>query len=84
MEIYVSEHKSVGTLNPVETSVRVFVDRDFDYGYFVPEHQLFELLTAEQQVVYLQGESAQLDVAPAVAQQLIDIGQTPYAKRRVV
>lgn len=48
MDIQVTEHKSVGTLNPLNTSVRIFVDRDFQYGYFVPEHQLFDLLTDEQ------------------------------------
>lgn len=84
MQIQVTEHKSVGQLAQVETLVRVFVDRDFDYGYFVPERKLFDLLDKAQQDTYLQGTSSTLDVTPAVAQQIIDIGHSPYPKRRVV
>lgn len=84
MEVKITEHKSVATLNPLNTLVRVFVNRDFHYGYFVPEHQLVGLLTDAQTKDYLQGSSACLDVSPEVAQQIIDMGQTPYAKRCVV
>lgn len=83
MQIKVTEHKSIGALNPIEDVVRVFVDGDFHYGYFVPEHQLFGLLTAEQQQDYLRSDTANLDVPVEVAQKLIDLGQTPFTKRRV-
>lgn len=84
MEIQITEHKSVGTLNSLNTSVRVFVGRDFHYGYFVPEHQMFDLLTEDQKQDYLQGTTVRLDVPAAIAQQLIDMSQTPYKKRSVV
>lgn len=83
MEIEVTEHKSVGKIDPMNSAVRVFVNREFHYGYFVREHDLFGLLTPEQQEKYLQGKSATLDVSPDVAQKIIDMGQTPYAKPRV-
>jgi hypothetical protein len=80
MELCITEHKSVDTLNPWNDTVRVFVDGDFNYGYFVREHRLFELLTAEQQVTYLQGRTAKLDVSIAVAQAVVDMGATPFKK----
>lgn len=83
MQINVTEHKSKGTLHPIDTLVRVFVNQDYHYGYFVSEHLLFEHLTPEQQTAYLEGDSALLEVAPETAQKLIDAGHTPYAKVRV-
>lgn len=83
MEIHVTEHKSIGKLNPVATAVRVFVDRDYRYGYFVPEDKLFELLNEDQQAAYLQGESAQLDVPIEVAEKIVELGHTPYAKQKL-
>lgn len=83
MKIQVTEHKSVGRLNPVESMVRVFVDNDFSYGYFVPEHALYELLTEEQQVAYLASSDAHLDVPIEVAEKIVEIGHTPFAKRRL-
>lgn len=84
MELYVTEHKSVGTLNPWNTSVRVFIDNDLRYGYFVPEHEMFALLTSEQQQAYLEGNSARLDVSKEVAQALIDMGHTIHAKPKLI
>lgn len=83
MKIHITEHKSKGTLNPVQTAVRVFIDNDYHYGYLVDEHKLYDLLTPAQRQLYLQGSDVTLDVEPAVAQQLIDIGVTPYKKPRV-
>lgn len=80
MELCITEHKSVDTLNPWNDMVRVFVDGDFNYGYFVRVPRLFELLTAEQQVTYLQGRTAKLDVSIAVAQAVVDMGATPFKK----
>ena len=83
LPLHVTEHKSVGALKSPSTMVRVFVDHDYDYGYFVDEHALFALLSSEQRGIYLQGSEAKLDVTPEVAQQIIDMGSTPYTKRRV-
>ena len=83
MKIQVTENKSTGTLNPIETSVRVFVDNDYNYGYFVPEHTLFGLLTEEQQGVYLASDDVKLDVEIEVAEKIIEAGRTPFAKRKL-
>lgn len=83
LALHVTEHKSVGALKSISTMVRVFVDRDYNYGYFVDEHALFALLSSEQQGIYLQGSEAKLEVSAQLAQQIIDMGSTPYTKRRV-
>ena len=84
MKIQVTEHKSNGVLSAVDRAVRVFVDNDLHYGYFVPEHQLFALLSVEQQQDYLRSNTSHLDVSPEVAQKIIDMGITPYAKKTVI
>ncbi len=84
MKILITEHKSTGELRPaiVSNAVRVFVENDLHYGYFVDEHQLFEALTEGQRAAYLSAEhEVELDVSIDVAQRLIDIGATPYRKR---
>lgn len=80
MQIRVTEHKSVGALNPISRAVRVFVNEDYHYGYFVDEHALFELLTPQEQIRYLDAHDVTLDVALPVAQRIVDIGATPFAK----
>lgn len=81
ISIQVTEHKSHGALCPTNPAVRVFVDGDFNYGYFVPERPLFDLLTAEQQPSYLEAKgSFQAKVPVATAQSIIDMGATPFRK----
>lgn len=77
MELLVTEHKTTGTLHPlIRQVVRVFVDGDMDYGYFVDEVELLALLTPEQQEYYLSRPDVTLDIKPEVAQAIIDIGVT--------
>ncbi|MOA64266.1 hypothetical protein D3C78_1902600 [compost metagenome] len=65
--------------------MRVFVNRDFDYGYFIDESVLFGLLTPEQQAAYLATEDVLLEVEPDIAQKVIDMGKTVYkTKPRVI
>lgn len=83
MNILITEHKSVGTLAPAELkrTVRVFINFDMDYGYFVPEHLLFQELSPEQQARYLEAtDSIEFEVSVPSAQRLIDAGLTPYQK----
>lgn len=80
MGIQITEHKSMLTINPLNAPVRVFVDRDFHYGYFIPEHRLFELLSDEQKNNYLNDDTPVLDVTAEIAQKIIDMGCTPYSK----
>lgn len=65
--------------------VWVFVDRDYHYGYFVDENVLFSMLEPSQQAAYLAAPAdIELDVSASLAQQVIDIGVTPYARQRVL
>lgn len=76
-----SEHKSKGALNPVGGSVRVFIDNDYHYGYWVPETFVFTLLTPEQQAEYLaENFQYRCELPTNMAQALIDNGDTPYYK----
>ena len=85
MQIHVTEHKSNGTLNPLQGRlVRVFVDRDYRYGYFVDEHALFGMLSQDQQQQYLATADVKLDVSVETAQRVIDIGVSPFPKPRLV
>lgn len=84
MEIHVTEHKSRGALKVPDYAVRVFIDRDYGYGYFVSEHALFEMLTDAQQAQYLATDDVKLDVPISVAQRIIAIGQTPYKKPKLL
>lgn len=86
MKILITEHKSVGALAPasLKRSVRVFVNFDMNYGYFVSEHLVFQELSKEQQALYLaEPSSVELDLEPAAVQRLIDAGVTPYKKEKV-
>ena len=83
MKIHFTENKSIGTKVSPYGMVRVFVDNDYNYGYFVHEEDVFGLLTESQKKEYLAGTEARLDVTPEVAQKIIDMGVTPYAKPKV-
>lgn len=85
MRIDVTENKSVSQLNPNNNVVRVFVNCDFLYGYWVPEHLVFSVLTQEQQAQYLESSDGFRGDIPANAvQTLVDAGHTPYEKHKVV
>jgi hypothetical protein len=78
MKILCTENKN---LNPVSDNlVRVFVDGDYNYGYWVDEAQLFDMLTPDQKNDYVQKSQIELDVANEVAQKIIEIGLNPYKK----
>lgn len=84
IQLHFTEHKSVGKLPAVDTLVRVFVDNDYTYGYFVRETALMALLDEDQQKAYLVGAEARLEVSLEVAQEIIDMGLTPYAKPNLI
>lgn len=67
MKIFVTENKSVKKIVG-NSLVRVFIDNDFHYGFFVPELRLFGMLTEEQKVEYLSDATAKLDVSDDVIQ----------------
>jgi len=81
MQIHITEHKSTGSLRPAcfDNCVRVFVDRDYHYGYFINEHELFSKLTEQQQAEYLAADSdVKFEVSQVQAQAIIDRGFSPY------
>lgn len=84
IQVHFTEHKSVGKLPAVDTMVRVFVDNDYTYGYFVREAAVVALLDEDQRKDYLAGVEARLEVSVEVAQEIIDMGLTPYAKPNLI
>ena len=78
MKVEVTENKSVDSLDSLNKLVRVFLNRDYKYGYFIREHELFQMLTPEQQISYLQGTSATLEVSGEIAQQIVKRGHSPF------
>jgi len=85
VKVKCTEGKSVGALRPHGNLVRVFVDEDYHYGYWVEEDRLVALLGVDARRAYLEaGTEATFEVEPAVAQSIIDIGVTPYKKARVI
>lgn len=74
------------TQNPNRFSyntVRIFVDGDYTYGYWVSEKEIYDSLNEVQKKQYLTDNSyagGKFEVDKATAQHLIDIGQTPYNK----
>lgn len=82
--MHVTENKSIGELALGGLNVvRVFVDGDYEYGYWLREHKIFSMLDAAQQQAYLAGPEAKLEVSRDIAQRIIDMGTTPYAKRQL-
>jgi hypothetical protein len=81
MKIQITENKSQDTIRP-NNVVRVFVDWDYTYGYWIDEQLLFSMFTDAEQAQYLNGDG-KMDVSPVVAQAIIDHGTTPYSKLTV-
>lgn len=85
MEIQVTENKSNANrmLTPWNM-VRVFVDRDFSYGYWVNEHAfLTEILKLDQDGLneyFSASDTYVVEVDVHTAQRVIDVGATPFNK----
>jgi len=82
-EILVTENHSYNPERFSHNVVRVFVDHDFDYGYWVPEDKLYECFNDEQKKQYLADQSytgGRFKVSKEIAQHIIDIGHTPFNK----
>jgi len=85
IEILVTENRSVGHPGWVlRNVVRVFVNRDLSYGYWVPEDALIDLLSENQKIQYFNDSSysgGKFIVPIDTAREIIRIGQTPYNKQ---
>jgi hypothetical protein len=65
--------------------VRVFVNKDWGYGYWVPETLVFSKLNDMQKEVYMEGDCRQqFEIPIEDAQHLIDRGCTPYEKQKLI
>lgn len=80
VKLLVTENKSNGNPTP-NNLVRVFVNGDYNYGYWVDESKLFDLLSEDQRTFYATKESPSLDITKEVANEIIRIGLTPYSKK---
>lgn len=81
IKLKVSENKS-STLHEVNAinrnRVRIFLNKDYHYGYFVPECFVFQALTPEDQNHYI--EKDDFLITPMAANILLVLGSTPYSK----
>lgn len=80
-ELYVTENKTIKPLH--FNCVRVFLDQNYDYGYFINELRLFNLLTSEQQVKYCTNnsyENTHFFVTVDIANKIVENGSTIYNK----
>lgn len=86
-EILVTEHRSFDHTEWFANNVvRVFVDGDYSYGYWVPEDKLYELFDEAQRKQYREDHSSsggKFMMGKEAAQHIIDIGQTPYNKMKL-
>lgn len=84
VELYVTENKSP-SLEQVNQHnvVRIFVNRDFTYGYFVSETLVLESIGKEHHDAYFADDDFRIEIYRDVANKLIEAGSTPYTKRFV-
>jgi hypothetical protein len=86
IEILVSEGKSWDPVRFYRNRVRVFVNKDYNYGVWVDEDLLFDVLDTEQQRQYLTDRSPEgltYRVSREAARRIVSQGHSPYAKRLI-
>ena len=86
MELRVTENKSTVDVGLTSYNmVRVFVDRDFSYGYWINEvaltKEILNLNDRELAEYFDAGDTYYVDVDVHTAQRVIDRGATPFTKR---
>lgn len=77
MELLVSENK--GRIPSSFNCVRIFIQKDYTYGYFIVERELFDLLTVEQQKTY--PDTNYFDITYGQAEKILASGSTPFRKQ---
>lgn len=85
--ILISENRSKDPVRFARNRVRVFVNKDYSYGLWVDEDQLFELLTVDQKRTYLlepMGNSLTLSVDSKTARKIVDLGYTVESKAKLL
>lgn len=84
MELLVTEYKNAYGNNRERNTVRVFLQRDYNYGYWIREDILFDLLDDEQKQQYVNDtKSSDFDIAFEIASKILEYGKTPYTKQKL-
>lgn len=83
MELLITENKGFNFPN---TMVRIFLQKDYWYGYWISEHFLFNQLNEDQRKKYLDSKehSCYIDIDYDTAFKLLECGVTPYTKQVLV
>lgn len=85
--ILISENRSKDPVRFARNRVRVFIGKDYSYGLWVDEDQLFELLTVGQKRSYLlepMGNSLTFSVDSKTARKIVDLGYTLESKAKLL
>lgn len=85
MELLVTEYRNACGENRHRNTVRVFLQKDYTYGYWIAEDILFNLLTDEQKKQYIgkDYQSGVFDVSFDTAKDILEKGETPYNKQKL-
>mgnify|MGYP007069475430 CR=1 FL=1 len=84
MELLVTEYMNAYGENRNRNTVRVFLQRNYNYGYWIREDVLFNLLTAPQKNSYINNiSSGYFDISFEVASEILKLGNTPYTKQKL-
>lgn len=86
MELLVTEHKNAYCQNRHMNTVRVFLQRNLDYGLWINEALLISFLTEDQKKQYITGndyKSCHFDVDFETASKILDNGKTPFKKQKL-
>lgn len=83
VSLFVTEGKSVDPVRFFRNRVRIFLDGDLNYGLWIDEDQLFELLDLQQKRQYLTAKSDDFKctVTLEVARNILSLGYSPYPKK---
>lgn len=86
MRLHVTENKSVDFFVKFNT-VRVFVDNDYTYGYWISEEKLaahLGLTDPDKAKAYLAKSEFKTDVSIDIAKKIVEDGATPFEKVKLV
>jgi hypothetical protein len=87
IELLVTENKSWDPVRFYRNRVRVFLAKNYNYGVWVDEDFLFEVLDLEQKKVYLTEHSPsgnKFQVTPEIAKKVLNKGHSPYHKQDIL
>lgn len=86
MELFVTEHKNACRENRHMNTVRVFLQKNYDYGLWIAEDFLYNLLSIDQKKQYSTGtdyQSGIFDIDFDTASKILDKGKTPFNKQKL-